>query len=75
MPLTINGQTYYRTAEACRIIGISRSTFLRWAREGHCPDVQCRDRRGWRLFSGDEVEKIKAEANQLILANAKGGNF
>ncbi len=34
MPVIVNGQTYYRTAEACRIASISKNTFFRWIREG-----------------------------------------
>ncbi len=65
MPTTINGQTYYRTAEACQIAAISRNTFFRWIREGLFADVEHRDRRGWRLFTEDEVNRLKAEANRI----------
>ena len=34
MPVVINNQTYYRTAEVCRIVGISRNTLFRWLKEG-----------------------------------------
>ena len=65
MPITINGKTYYRTIEVCRIIGISRNTFFRWLREGLIGDVECVDRRGWRLFTGGDLERLKAEAHQV----------
>lgn len=65
MCLVINGQKYYRTAEACRLCGIGKNTFLRWVREGRWPDVKHRDRRGWRLFSEAELKKLKAEVNKL----------
>ncbi len=69
MPVTIDGQTYYRTAEVCRIVGISRATLFRWLKEGIFKEAEHRDRRGWRLFTEDEVEKLKAEANQINKAN------
>ena len=65
MPITVNGQTYYRTAEVCRIVGITKNTFYRWVREGLFPDVEARDRRGWRLFTKDELDRVKAEANRI----------
>jgi predicted site-specific integrase-resolvase len=48
MPVVINNQTYYRTAEVCRIVGISRNTLFRWLKEGVFSDVEYRDWRDWR---------------------------
>jgi predicted site-specific integrase-resolvase len=69
MPVTIDGQNYYRTAEVCRIVGISRATLFRWLKEGIFKEAEHRDRRGWRLFTEDEVEKLKAEANRINKAS------
>jgi len=66
MPVTMNGQTYYRTAEVCREIGMSRTSFFRWLKEGIFEEAKYRDRRGWRLFTEDEVSAMKAEANRVI---------
>ena len=66
MPIKLNGQTYYRSAEVCRIIGISRSTLFRWLKEGVFKEAKYRDRRGWRLFTEDEVHSFDSEANGLI---------
>lgn len=65
LPVRINGQTYYRTAEACRMAGISKNTFLRWVREGMFADVELRDRRGWRLFTNDDLDRLKAEVHKV----------
>ena len=65
MPITLNGTKYYRTAEACTIAGISRTTFLRWVREGTITDVLHRDRKGWRLFTGDDLARIEVKANHI----------
>ena len=64
MPLTIAGKTYYWTAEACRMAGTSKNTFLRWVREGTFADVETRDRKGWRLFTTEEVQELTAEVNR-----------
>ncbi len=65
MPITINGKTYYRTAESCRMVGISRNTFFRWLRGGSLADVEIVDRRGWRLFTEEDLERLRAEATRI----------
>ncbi len=65
MSVTIRGQTYYRTNEACQIIGIGRSTLLRWLSNGILKDASHRDRRGWRLFTQADIKRIEAEANKV----------
>ena len=63
MPTKIDGATYYRTAEVAWKAGISRSTLLRWINDGIIKDTSRRDRRGWRLFSEDDIKRIKDEAS------------
>jgi len=70
MPVTINGQTYYRTVEICRTVGISKSTLFRWLKQGILNKCERRDRRGWRLFTRDEIDGLKREVNQI---NKAGG--
>ncbi len=72
MPITINGQTYYRTAEVCRIVGISRTTFFRWLKESIFKEAEHRDRRGWRIFAEDELNRFKEEANRIIRSDQFG---
>lgn len=67
MPVVVNDQTYYRTAEVCRMIGISRNTLFRWLREGIASDVEYRDWRGWRLFTEHQVETIKRKTNHVTV--------
>ena len=65
IPAILDGETYYRTSEACRMAGISRSTFLRWVSDGIVEDAAYRDRRGWRLFSAYEIIALKIEAGRI----------
>lgn len=65
MPVVINDKTYYRTAEVCRRIGISRNTLFRWLKEGTVSDVEYRDWRGWRLFTSTQLETIRAKTNHV----------
>jgi DNA-binding transcriptional MerR regulator len=58
MPVTINGKDYYRTAEVCRILGISRNTLFRWLDRRVIKD-EYRDYRGWRLFTEDQIRTLK----------------
>jgi DNA-binding transcriptional MerR regulator len=69
MPIIIDEQTYYRTAELCRMVGISRNTLFRWLKEGIFLDVEYRDWRGWRLFSAAQVETIRARTNYITVIN------
>ena len=65
MSITIRQQTFYRTTEACEIVGISRSTLLRWIRDGIVEDAFLRDRRGWRLFTKADIERIEDEVHKV----------
>ena len=67
MTATNRSRIYYRTAEACKIAGISRSTLLRWFRFGTLKDVIYRDRRGWRLFTQADIERIRYETEKTIV--------
>ncbi|MDD4874417.1 MAG: MerR family transcriptional regulator [Dehalococcoidales bacterium] len=65
MAIDINGELFYRTAEACQIAGVSKNTFFRWVKEGLLDDAEYRDRRGWRLFTEDAVNNLKIIANKV----------
>jgi excisionase family DNA binding protein len=65
MPIAVNGQTYYRTKEVCRMVGISRNTLFRWLKEGKVTDVEYRDFRGWRLFTQTQVDTIKSKITDI----------
>ena len=65
MPVTINQQVYYRTAEVCRIVGISKNTLFRWLSAGDITEVEYRDYRGWRLFTQAQVDAIKKRTGQV----------
>lgn len=71
MPVVINNQTYYRTAEVCRIVGISRDTLFRWLKEGVFSDVEYRDWRDWRLFTAAQLETVRTKTNHVIATNRR----
>lgn len=66
MTIAINGKTYYRTAEVCQIVGISRNTLFRWLKKSCLGTNSRRDRRGWRLYTEDEINRLKAEAELIV---------
>ena len=61
MPL----ENRYYIKEAAKRIGVHPLTLKRWFKEGKVKDVP-RDRRGWRVFSDEDIERIKKWANQII---------
>jgi predicted site-specific integrase-resolvase len=65
MPVVINDQTYYRTAEVCRMVGISRNTLFKWLKEGIFSDVEYRDWRGWRLFTPAQMKTIRVKTSHV----------
>jgi predicted site-specific integrase-resolvase len=67
MSVVINAQTYYRTAEVCSMVGISKNTLFRWLTKFVFSEVERRDSRGWRLFTEEEVEKLKVEVSRVNL--------
>jgi excisionase family DNA binding protein len=79
MPVTLNGHTYYRTAEVFRLIGVSRNTLYRWLQKGVLGSVERRDSRGWRLFTREEVDILDSSINRVtkidlgITSGAGGG--
>jgi predicted site-specific integrase-resolvase len=69
MPVVIDGRTYYRTAEAFRVIGISRNTLYRWLQKGILTGVERRDSRGWRLFTREEIARLDKTINSITGVN------
>ena len=64
MPIEINGQIYYRTSEACDRAGISRATLFRWLKAGILKKSY-RDRRGWRIFTENDLNEIRKEIRRV----------
>ncbi len=64
MPIKIDGQEYYRTSETCQMAGICRATLFRWLKSGIIEET-LRDRRGWRLFTEDDLNRIQTETNRI----------
>jgi predicted site-specific integrase-resolvase len=70
--IEIDGQTYYKTSEACNKAGISRATLFRWLKIGIL-DKYYKDRRGWRLFTEEDLNRIRAEANKIEIQDSYSG--
>ena len=67
MSVVIKGERYYRTAEVCSIIHISRNTLFRWLKKGDLNLQEYRDCRGWRLFSVSDIDKIREIMEKVTL--------
>jgi DNA-binding transcriptional MerR regulator len=74
MPREIDGKRYYEATEVCKKVGISRPTLFRWLKRGLLINLH-RDRRGWRLFTEEDLKKIQAEATRIeidqVLVNSR----
>jgi excisionase family DNA binding protein len=64
MSIEIDGQVYYGTSEACKNTGISRATLFRWLKAGIL-EKSYKDRRGWRIFTEEDLNKIRQEAERI----------
>jgi predicted site-specific integrase-resolvase len=71
MSVIINGQTYYRTAEVFRRLGISRNTLYRWLRKDAIRGIEHRDSRGWRLFTKDNIDELNNAINYVTRIKRK----
>ncbi len=69
MAVTIEGKQFYRTNEALHRIGISKATWFRWLKEKKVADVKHKDVRGWRLFTQDDIERIRDYANTITVVD------
>ena len=64
MPKEIDGIIYYETSEICAMVGISRPTLFRWLKSGILEKMY-KDRRGWRLFTVEDLTKIRAAVDKV----------
>lgn len=55
--------TRFSAKEAAAAADISKNTLLRWLKQGKVPEV-ARDRNGWRIFTEEDVERIRAYAQR-----------
>ena len=72
MSIEIDGQVYYRTSEACKKTAVSRATLFRWLKAGILEKYH-KDRRGWRIFREEDLNKIRAEARKIEVEYAYSG--
>ncbi len=72
MTAKINGETYYRTNEVCRMVGVSRNTLFRLVRQSVFNEVERRDHRGWRLFTDDDIAQLRTRINRIDLIKYDG---
>jgi len=62
------------TQEAAEVLGVSRSTLLRWFRQGRITGVG-RDRNGWRQISRGDVERIRRQLGEPRMAPTGHANL
>ena len=72
MPVVIEGKRFYRTHEALDQIGISKATWFRWIKEKKVEDVKHKDVRGWRLYTEEDISRLKSYANTVRILPSQG---
>jgi predicted site-specific integrase-resolvase len=70
MSREIQGKIYYETGEVCQKVGVSRQTLNRWLKSGFLPSI-CRDRKGWRLFTEEDINAIERESKRIRIEYLK----
>ncbi len=70
MGATASVMMEYKMKDVAELVGVSTRTLMRWFREGKIDEVD-RDRNNHRVFDEDDVQRIKAFANQRIAAPGK----
>jgi predicted site-specific integrase-resolvase len=70
--IEIEGRTYYKTLEACKRTGISRPTLFRWLKLGILKKYY-KNHRGWRLFTEEDLNTIRAEARKIRVEDSFHG--
>jgi DNA-binding transcriptional MerR regulator len=58
--IMIGGKRYYRVSETCQILGIFKNTLYNWEKAGKIPKAHRDPMSGWRLYSQEDVDKIKS---------------
>jgi DNA-binding transcriptional MerR regulator len=58
-----DGKTYYTAHEVSKLLDVSKKTLFNWERKGLIPKIQ-RDWRRWRLYTADDVERIRLVIEQ-----------
>ena len=61
------GRSYYTMKEACKLIGVSRYTLLRWFGEEKVAEVPRSRRNNYRMFRPEDIERIRAYAQAVDL--------
>lgn len=62
----MNKNQLYKSAQAAKLLGISKSTLLRWEREGLIKPAK-RNYRNYRVYTIEDIEDIRKEMKLDVL--------
>lgn len=63
--IKINGRGYYTVSGACAELGIFKNTLYNWERKGKIAKAYRDPMSGWRLYTKDDIEKIKKISGRI----------
>lgn len=67
-------QEKYTTKQVADMVGVDKSTLLRWIRQGKIKDVAQRDGRNWRVWLPEDVEEVKLYHDKIHQLTLNLGN-
>jgi len=67
MPMKASGKSYHFVSEASQLSGVSRSTIYRWIHAGIITGGRLQNRKGWTLFTQEDIAELKAKAEIVRL--------
>ena len=64
MPMKVAGKSYHLVSEASQLSGVSIRTIYRWMHKGIITGGKLRNRKGWTLFTEEDIAEIKTKAEK-----------
>jgi DNA-binding transcriptional MerR regulator len=72
MPVKVKGKPYYLISEVSQLSGVSKRTIYCWIDQGIVSCGQWRNRNGWRLFTEEDIDELKTEAERVQMEIVSG---
>jgi len=66
MTINYGKEIFYNTKEVCEAVGVDRSTFFRWLKQGFIKNVKSKD--VGSMFTEKDLRKIKSVAQKKKLS-------
>ena len=65
MPMKVRGKSYHLVSETSQLSGVSVRTIYRWMHKGIITGGKLQNRKGWTLFTEEDITELKAKAEKV----------